>query len=201
MIKKHGHLFWLDLRVGGRRIRRSLKTGERTLAIERARDISRELQDARKDIRISDFAAKYLEWAWSSKPASADREQQRMKKISAFFDALGIVHLSDITPYHIEQLRMKLKEQGQAKTTINRYLQLLRGMFYKAIDWGFYTGQNPVKKVKFYWEDPKVHALSRAEVDRILEAARAIAKRAKSPLQKLFPEAYPACPQHRPPEV
>ena len=57
MIKKHGHTFWLDLRVSRRRIRRSLKTGERAQAIERARDISRELQEeyARKDIRISDF--------------------------------------------------------------------------------------------------------------------------------------------------
>lgn len=81
MITKHGPHYWLDIRVNNRRIRRSLKTGERALAIERARDIARELREehARKDIRISDFSAKYLEWAWSSKPASADREQQRMK--------------------------------------------------------------------------------------------------------------------------
>jgi hypothetical protein len=36
MITKHGPHYWLALRVGGRRIRRSLKTGERALAIERA---------------------------------------------------------------------------------------------------------------------------------------------------------------------
>jgi len=68
MIKKHGPHYWLDIRVNGRRIRRSLKTGERALAIERARDISREIQKeyARKDIRISEFSAKYLEWAWKS---------------------------------------------------------------------------------------------------------------------------------------
>jgi hypothetical protein len=39
MIKKYGNTFWLDLRVGDRRIRRLLKTGERALGIERARDI------------------------------------------------------------------------------------------------------------------------------------------------------------------
>jgi hypothetical protein len=32
MIKKHGSLYWLDIRVGGKRVRRSLRTGKHHLA-------------------------------------------------------------------------------------------------------------------------------------------------------------------------
>lgn len=190
MVKKHG-----------RRIRRSLKTDEHALAIERARDMQNErLKGAeRKDISIHEFSLKYLEWAWSSKPASADREAQRMKKILEFFDSIGVEYLSDLTPYHLEQLRTWLKERrdepvkegapkkpDRSKATLNRYLQLLRGMFYKAIDWELYGKPNPVKKIKFYREEGKVRPLSRADVEKVLEAAKKISSNAKSPLQEHF---------------
>ena len=122
MIKKHGPHYWLDLRVNGRRVRRSLKTGERTLAIALANKLTQEIREAALTGKVSlkDFTAKYLEWAWSSKPASADCEQQRLKKILEFFGGLGIHYLADITPYQLEQLRARLKEQGLEKTTPSR---------------------------------------------------------------------------------
>jgi len=66
-----------------------------------------------------------------------------------------IEYLADITPYHIKQLRTWLKsrtikvgdtekELTRSRATINRYMQLLRGMFYKAIDWKIYSRPNPV---------------------------------------------------------
>ena len=74
---------------------------------------------------------------------------------------MGILFLEDITPYHIEQLKAELKKTGLikdpekakelSKATVNRYLQILRGMFYKAIDWEIYKKPNPVKKVRFYY--------------------------------------------------
>jgi integrase len=201
MIKKHGPVYWLDIRIHGRRIRRSLKTGEQNLALERARDIRDELLKGaeRKDIAIHEFSLKYLDWAWSSKPASADREAQRMKKILDFFDSIDVSYLSDVTPYHLEQLRTWLKERkdepvkegvlrkpDRSKATLNRYMQLLRGMFYKAIDWELYQKPNPLKKVKFYREEGRVRPLSRADIDKVLEAAKKISENAKSPLQKHF---------------
>ena len=74
------------------------------------------------------------------------------------------------------------------KATVNRYLQLLRGMFYRAIDWEIYNKANPVKKVKFFREEREKRALSHEELQKILEAARAIAAKARSPLQKIFPD-------------
>lgn len=190
MITKRGPYFWLDIQINKRRIRRSLKTRERTLAISLANKLTQDYREGALlgKTSIKDFTTKYMDWAWSSKPASADRESQRLKKILSFFAELGIQHLNDITPLHLEQLRARLKEQGLEKTTINRYLQLIRGMFYKAIDWEIYKGPNPARKIKFYREESRIQALSAEEVERILEAAKKIAKQAKSPLQRAFPD-------------
>jgi len=43
VIKKHGRYYWLDIWIEGKRIRRSLKTTEHGLALEKARDIKNEL--------------------------------------------------------------------------------------------------------------------------------------------------------------
>jgi integrase len=204
VLKKHGRFFWLDIYVGGKRVRRSLKTGNKFEALDRYKEVKDKLLAEHRggDVKFADFAKKYLDWAWSSKPASADREEQRLKKIQAFFEGLGMLFLSDITPYHVEQLKAHLlkagrvtkihggqvKEAGLDKATVNRYLQLLRGMFYRAIDWEIYSKPNPVKKVKFFREERERRALSQKELEKILEAARAIAAKAHSPLQKAFPD-------------
>jgi len=204
VLKKHGRFFWLDIYIGGKRVRRSLKTGNKFEALDEYKKVKDKLLTEHRggDVKFADFAKKYIDWAWSSKPASADREEQRLKKIQTFFEGLGIAFLSDITPYHIEQLKAHLLEKGRVvkmsdgqkkevgldKATVNRYLQLLRGMFYRAIDWEVYSKPNPVKKVKFFREERERRALSHEELQRILEAARAIAVKARSPLQKAFPD-------------
>jgi integrase len=200
LITKHGHFNWLDVRIRGKRIRRSLKTVEHALAIERARDIKNELLEAsaRKDVKLRDFAKQYLDWAWSHKPASTDREQQRLDKILPFFENLGIQYSADITPYHLEQLRAWLREHTEpdkdgkeknvrkSKTTINRDMQLLRGLFYKAINSEVYQGQNPLKKVRFFKETPHLKPLTDSQTERILEASLKISKKPRSSVQKVF---------------
>lgn len=199
MIKKHGSLYWLDIRVDGKRVRRSLKTGEQGLALERAREIERELKAPKAlGVDIHEFSLKYLDWAWNTKPASADQESRRMKKILEFFDDQDIRTLSDVTPYHLEQLRAWLKsrkvkvgdkevDRTRSQATLNRYMQLIRGMFYKAIDWEIYKGPNPVKKVKFFREDRAIKPLSHDEAKAVLEACRQIgARKGASSLQKGF---------------
>jgi len=200
MIKKHGRYYWLDIWINGKRVRCSLKTDEHGLALEKARDIKNELlaKAQKKDIAVHEFSLKYLTWAWDTKPASADQESRRMKKILEFFDSINVTYLSDVTPYHIEQLRawlkvMKVKkgdkviEKPRSQATLNRYMQLLRGMFYKAIDWEVYKGQNPLKKVKFYRENSVIKPLSHDEAKAVLEACRKVgARKRASGLQKAF---------------
>lgn len=135
-LRKVGKYYWLDIRLAGKRIRRSLHTDNKNIAFQKFRDLRDKLiaKYKKEDIRFEDFIKKYMEWAWNEKPASSLREQQRLDEMLLFFENLGIRYLSDITPYHIEQLKAELKIRKLSKSTINRYLQILRGMFYKAID-------------------------------------------------------------------
>ena len=189
MITRRGRYFHLDLRIDGKRVRRSLKTTERTLAIIKAKELQDKLSvGSSGDIRFDEFSTKYLEWAWSSKPASANGEELRLERIKAFLLSHNVVHLSDITPYHVEQLKADLQVKGRSPATINRYLQILRGMFYRAIDWEMYHKPNPLKKVRFYREEPCRRLLTQDEVKRILEAAEAMAAKPRSPLQRVFPD-------------
>jgi integrase len=199
-LRRIGKYYYIDLRIRGakKRIRRALHTADKVDALDKYKEEKEKIlaEYLRKDLKFEDFAKKYLDWAWSSKPASADREQQRIEKIKGFFKSLGIEYLSQITPYHIEQLKAKLGETGfspdlkkprpAAKATINWYLQLVRGMFYKAIDWEVYRGPNPVRKTKFFKEKTEIKPLSHAQVKKILEAARDIARKPGSQLQRIF---------------
>jgi site-specific recombinase XerD len=197
-LRKVGNYYWLDIRIKGKRIRRSLRTDNKFLALDRYKEKKDELLAELNGSKVSfsGFCRQYLDWAWSSKPASAKREEQRIEKIKKFFVDMGIQFLEDITPYHIEQLKAELKKtglikdpkkaKGLSKTTVNRYLQILRGMFYKSIEWEAYKKPNPVKKVRFYKEEPHIKSLSKKDIDRILEAARSVAKKLGSLLQKIF---------------
>ena len=188
LISKHGKTWWLDIRIKGKRIRRSLRTENRNEALARYAPLREKLLEKHlgDKVKFSDFCKKYLDWAWSSKPASTPREQQRLKKIQDLFQGLEIVYLDDITPYHIEQLKAELKKRKLSKATINRYLQILRGLFYRAIDWEIYRKPNPLKKIRFYKEERAIQGLSGKDLGRILEAAKNISTSPNSPLQKVF---------------
>lgn len=199
-LRKVGRFWWLDVWVDGKRVRRSLKTDNKFEALDRYRETKDQLVKAarKQDVTLEDFSKQYLDWAWSSKPASALREQQRLAKIKKFFTTqCGITYLSEITPYHLEQLRAWLKSRpvkvgdeekslARSRATINRYLQLLRGMFYRAIDWEVYHGPNPMKKVRFFKEEHPIKPLSQEQARRILDATREVSKIGRSPLQKAF---------------
>jgi len=186
---RRGRHWWLDIRIKGQRIRRSLHTKDKSLALARYGQKKEELESefGLKVVKFVHFCDKYIEWAWASKPLSAKREQQRLRKIVQFLvEVCKIVYLDDISPYHIEQLKGELRGRGLAKITVNRYLQILRGLFYRAIDWEVYSKPNPTRKVRFYREETAVQPLSREEMERVLRAAKAISDKPRSPLQKAF---------------
>jgi len=185
---RHGKFWWLDIRIKGKRIRRSLRTENRNEALARYAPLREKLLEKHlgEKVKFSDFCGQYLDWAWSSKPKIALKEQQRLNRIQGFFGKLGIVYLDDITPYHIEKLKADLQARGLKKSTINGWLQILRGMFYRAIDWEVYTKPNPLKKVRFLKPQSAVQGLSKEGMARVLEAAKTISESPLSQLQKIF---------------
>lgn len=187
-ISRHGKIYWLDIRIKGKRIRRSLETENRNVALSRYAPLREKLLEKHlgEKVKFSDFCNQYLDWAWSSKPKIALKEKQRLKRIQDFFVKLDIVHLDDITPYHIEKLKADLQARGLKRSTINGWLQILRGLFYRAIDWEVYSKPNPLKKVRFFRIQSAIQGLSREELVRALEAAKAISEMPLSKLQEIF---------------
>lgn len=190
-ISKHGKIFWLDIRIKGKRIRRSLKTENRNEALARYAPLREKLLEKHlgEKVRFSDFCEKYIDWAFSSKPKIALKEKQRLKRIQDFFQTKwgqSPVYLDDITPYHIEQLKADLQARGLKKSTINGWLQILRGLFYRAIDWEVYSKPNPLKKVRFFRVQSAVQGLSKEDLARVLEVAKAIQDAPLSKLQRIF---------------
>ena len=186
---KHGKVYWLDVRIGGKRIRRSLKTPYKNVALPRYGEVLESLQVkfGIESIKFSEFCQDYLEWSWNTKPASAYGEERKLKKMCDYFCLESkIVTLDDITPYHIEQLKGKLRNDGLSKSTINLYLRLLKTLFNRAIDWEKYSKPNPLKKVAFFRVQRHVEALSGRDVEKILKAAREVSADPKSKLQKLI---------------
>lgn len=193
MIYKHraSGIYWLDLIVSGHRYRRSLRTREKALAIMRARDMMAELRAPKPaGLLWSDFSPRYLEWAKQTKPASWQTEKYRVAIIRPWLEERGLLTLDSVNSYHIEQLRARImtRKIGDTARTVgrssaNRYLAMIRTMYNRARDWGMYSGENPVSRVKLYRETGRARPLASAEVMAVLEAAERITADPRSPAQ------------------
>lgn len=80
----------------------------------------------------------------------------------------GDVRLNEVTSYDIE--RWKTERAGEVKkSTVNRELNVIRGCFSRAVDWGLLL-VSPVAKVKNYKvDDYRTRVLSREELGRLFQ--------------------------------
>jgi integrase len=95
-------------------------------------------------------------------------DEFRLRTISGYF---GGYALREITPQSIERFRSERLRSGEARSTINRRMALLKRMLNLAIDWG-YLKENPVCKIRFFSEkeNERVRVLTEVEETRLLEA-------------------------------
>ena len=77
--------------------------------------------------------------------------------------------LSAISKHDIQKLLTDLCRDSN-KHAANRALELLRAMFYKAIDWGFFSKQNPAAGIKKYYVRSRERFLQSDELPRIFES-------------------------------
>jgi len=118
-------------------------------------------------VTFSELAATYLANTTHLKDWRTNKYRLDLNLIPFF----GKLYLDDITPRHIEEYRsMRLKKIKPITT--NRELALLKGMFTKAIDYGYVTA-NPVKKVKMIPEGDcaRERILTQEEEKRLMAEA------------------------------
>ncbi len=98
-------------------------------------------------------------------------DEFRLRNLLDFF---GDYQLRAINPLLIEKFKASRLDAGNSKSTVNRYLALLKIMFRLAADWG-YSDSSPLKNVKLFSEKDtqKERYLTEAEQKTLLECSSA----------------------------
>jgi excisionase family DNA binding protein len=98
-------------------------------------------------------------------------DEFRLRNLLAFF---GDYQLKAITPLLVEKFKASRLDAGNSKSTVNRYLALLKIIFRLAADWG-YGDSNPLRNVKLFSEKDtqKERYLTDAEEKTLLECSTA----------------------------
>ena len=173
-IYKRGKIWYLDIRVKGRRIRRrvgtSKKVAELALKDAEVKAARHEFGFARKDIVIDKLLELFLEYSRANhREASTVRYSSVVDSFKRFLNAkANITFLSEITPETIEQYKIwrrdpesnfsnarsacaddntKATPKQVTPDTVNFELKTLTNIFNRAIKWGYLT-ENPVTEVK-----------------------------------------------------
>lgn len=84
----------------------------------------------------------------------------------------GNRRLNDIRPTDLIDLQRKLKEDGLANGTINRYTALVRRIFNLALQWEVIEGRNPAQHADFLREQGRKLFLKEPEARRLIQALR-----------------------------
>ncbi len=114
--------------------------------------------------QFKDFVPEYLK-KHASHLRSYDFYEVICKKLVENF---GDLYLHEIIRYHVESYQSK-RSQEIGVCMVNREIAILKGVFTKAIDWGFLM-KNPVKGVKLGKGKPRERFLNPEEIGKLIEA-------------------------------
>ncbi|MDE2009982.1 MAG: site-specific integrase [Candidatus Omnitrophica bacterium] len=179
--------FFMERYFNGRRIREKVGPDRRLAEIaddKRKVEIAEgKFLDKKKEQRIKfeDFADEFLEVYCKPNLKSWDRFSANNLNILKRYFSGKCLH--EITPHLIEKFKADRlqdttrKKKGLKPATVNRQLIVLKSLFNRAIDWGKFQGQNPVRKVKFFKENnTRVRFLEPNELVKLLSFCRGILK-------------------------
>ena len=116
---------------------------------------------------FKDAAGKYLAWARDNKTRNGRDEESRYRNyLSPCFDEK---RLNEISAFDLERVKADLVKEGLAPQTVKHVLIVFREMFNKAVLWGMYKGENPIKGVKMPTvQNQRQRFLSHDEADLLL---------------------------------
>ncbi|MBP7766703.1 MAG: site-specific integrase [Syntrophaceae bacterium] len=107
-------------------------------------------QQKKKAITFEKLAEKYLKWSAQNKNRAGIEDKSRYENhLKARFDNK---RLDEISLFDLERMKAEMSKtktstgRPMSPKTIAHCLALLRAMYNKAMDWGLYQGENPIKK-------------------------------------------------------
>jgi integrase len=175
--RKKGKSWTMDFYdASGKRIQKSIPDAtcreEAELALDQERiktfDKAHGIEKPREEkIGFRDFAKIYHDDYMMTVRRNFSPDVYRLQTLC---DNFKNVDLRTITPLDIERFRAKRLRKGNTKSTVNRYLQLLKKMFNLAIGEG-YLEENVIRKVKLFSEKDnlKERILTEKEEEKLME--------------------------------
>lgn len=121
---------------------------------------------------FKEVAKEYLKWSKANKKSGLDDKSRYRNHLAKRFNNL---RLNEISSLELERFKRDLLKKKLSPASVLQILALFRQIFNKAVAWGLYKGENPIKGVKL----PKINKqrdrfLSHAEADQLLnELAKA----------------------------
>lgn len=137
---------------------------------ERIRSIrhGEELPYEKKSITtFKKLAEKYLEWGEVNKARGGREDKSYYENHLA--ERFDNKRLNEISTFDLERMKSELLKK-MAPASVKHCLVLFRQMINKAITWGMYSGENPIKGVKIpVPQNQSERFLSYEEADRLLK--------------------------------
>jgi integrase len=136
--------------------------------------------DDKQSLRFSEF------FEQQAKPHILQRKRSHRADIGKYNtrvkDEFGSMKLSEIERHHIQSFITRLRREGLAPATCDRYLAMLSGVLRLARDWG-YLRENPAKGIPMFNVDNKVeNYLSEEEMARLMQVLKTDENRVVSSL-------------------
>jgi integrase len=167
-IRKRGKIWFLDIRIGEKRIRESLDTSDKHVAAIKAKIRERELQGPAVFQRstLEEFQREYLLWVEPLKsPETVGVERNALQRLQK---AVRIKYLDEISVRIADQFASDIAREVKP-VTVNFYIRTLRAIFATALKWK-YIASNPFREVKLPgYELPPPRILAKRELSKIFE--------------------------------
>ncbi|AEA33665.1 tyrosine-type recombinase/integrase [Hippea maritima] len=171
-VVKQNKTFRISVSFHGKRVRQTvsgtnLQGAKEIEAKIKSELVSGEYYDRRQaKIAFEQFVKeKYLPYAKEKK--SYNREESLLRLW--IFPIIDKKTLNNISPLDIEKVKKEMIKNEKAPRTIEYAIAVMRQVFNKAIEWGFYFGANPAAKVKKPKKDNRrMRFLTKEEAEKLL---------------------------------
>ena len=116
-------------------------------------------------------AERYLEWAKVNKTRAGAEDISRYNcQLRGRFDDKRLNEISSFDP---ERMKADLLKRGLSPASVKHGLVLFRQMVNKALAWGMYKGENPIKGLKMpTLQNQRERFLSHEEANLLLEVLK-----------------------------
>jgi integrase len=197
-VYRRGKIWWSDIVVNGVRVRRSLGTTHAREAGNRERELFAKVeaeQTAHPSPPLRIIVDDYLKWADVQHPGWARMERIILERALVFFSTLDVTLAGQLTAHHIDLFKVDLrsKKKPLSPASVNRYVQTVRALYYRSMEWGRFPGPNPAAKTKMFREERDLRPLSEEDYQKILTTAKAISAKPASSIQKVFYDLVLIC--------